>query len=130
MFRIALALALLPAVATAEEIHDCTVTDFLSSDRTEPGFAELNLQKRFVLTVDGSRIGVTFPGRNGQQIAQDYTVVAQDDMTTFAVRPLTMNLDSLVMPADHRRRGPGFSATITLQGEFYVNAWILACTTR
>lgn len=129
MRRTLLALMLMPTLAAAGEIHDCTVTDFLSSDRSEPGFAEMNLQKRFVLAVDGSRIGVTFPGRNGQQITQDYTVVAQDDMTTFALRPLMMNFDSLVMPAD-RRRGDSFSATISLQGEVFVNAWILACTTR
>ena len=130
MIRFALALMLLPALAAAEEIHDCVVADFLTSDRNDGAFAEMNRQKIFTLTRTGTQIDVAFDAPDGRRIAQTYGVVFEDDMTVFAIRPQLMNLDSLVLPANPERRGPRFNATISLQGEFFVNAWILACTTR
>lgn len=130
MLRTTLLLALLPVLANAETIHDCTTADFLTSDRNDAAFARMNLQKTFTLTHGGDRIAVGFDAPDGRRITQDYGIVFADDMTVFAIRPRMMHLDSLVLPAHPERRGDSFAATISLQGEFFVNSWILSCTTR
>jgi len=130
MFRTTLAaLALLPVLASAQTVHDCTTTDFLTADRDDAAFTEMNLQKTFTLTVDQGSVTVAFDVPDGRRITHDYAIVSRDEMTIIAVRPQMMNMDSLVLPAHPERRGPRFNATISLQGEFFVNAWILDCAT-
>ncbi len=132
MLRPLLSLALLaPLPAVAAETYSCTVEKFISTDE-DAEFARKNARKTFTLVIEGDTITARVKSKDFRDHENIYEIARRDMLFTAAIGPEPASgLDTLVLPARPAGKiasNGHFNATVALQGEFFLNTWLLNCT--
>ena len=105
---------------------DCSVKNFNVLSEVGKGdkqFIDSNLKKRFIISVDEQEIIVTSISDTFKSSIKKYTIFSKSDIfnTVSAVSDNSFSTDIIVI---NPKKG---TATISLQGDFYLNAWLLDC---
>tara|TARA_B100002052_G_scaffold221282_1_gene203267 strand:+ start:36 stop:518 length:483 start_codon:yes stop_codon:yes gene_type:complete len=102
-------------------VKKVSVFDEVSKDNKQ--FIDSNLKKRFIISVDEQEIIVTSISDTFKSSIKKYTIFSKSDIfnTVSAVSDNSFSTDIIVI---NPKKG---TATISLQGDFYLNAWLLDC---
>ena len=102
-------------------VKKVSVFDEVSKDNKQ--FIDSNLKKRFIISVDGQEIIVTSISDTFKSSIKKYTIFSKSDLfdTVSAKSDSSYSTDIIVI---NTKKG---TATISVQGDFYLNAWLLDC---
>ena len=99
---------------------DCSVKNLLTSSEDDE-FINSNLKKRFVISVSEQEVIVTSISDVYKSGITKYKIIYRDKVFPI-VRAVTQNHQNKIAI----NTGNG-NATISLQSDFYLNAWVLDC---
>ena len=104
-------------------VFDCSVKNFTTRDSSEKTFIKNNYLKRFLISMSDEEIIVTVVSDGSfNSSVNKYNVYRTDSLgSVYALTPNMFGNDVIVINPDTQ------NATISLQGDFYLNAWFLEC---
>ena len=123
-----LLLGALPLSASEPERWDCIVEDFRTADNNDEDFRQANLDKKFELIISDKDVIVKSMSSTFSDSERRYLITDRKFIEVTAIGESIVNTDIIVFSED-RVSGGFFNATITIQGSFFVNSWILGCGT-
>jgi hypothetical protein len=134
--RLAIAVtALLISFATANaavgDRFSCDVAHVRNIDphgRPDDRFIANNMQNRYEIIIRSNSILTTYT-YEGQVYSKDHTIVADTQLDLIATRSDMFSFNSISISKNpNSRYNNMYPATLTVQGAFFVNVWILMCS--
>ncbi len=125
-----LLLGALPAAAAAPEVWQCITADFRTASDNEDSFKRDNLAKTFEMIISDTEIIVRSFSDVFSDSEERYVIIQSKFSNIVGMGDHLMNAKIVVIPANRTdvvRAGGEFEATITIQGSFFINSWLLRC---
>ncbi len=105
---------------------DCYVKNFTvlsEAAKDNKQFIDSNLKKRFIISVDEQEITVTSISDTFKSSITKYNIFSKSELYETVSAKNDSGLFSQIIVIDHKSG----EATISLQGVFFLNAWLLDC---
>ena len=106
---------------------DCYVKNFTvlseAAAKDNKQFIDSNLKKRFIISVDEQEITVTSISDTFKSSITKYNIFSKSELYETVSAKNDSGLFSQIIVIDHKSG----EATISLQGVFFLNAWLLDC---
>jgi hypothetical protein len=134
--RLAITLAaLLLPLATADAAvgnrYMCNVANVQNVDahgRSDAEFIQKNMRNRYDITVTRNAILVVY-NYEGQTYSKNYPITGDTELALVASKSDLFGVDTLALAKrPNPRYNNAYTATLTVQGSFFANAWILMCS--
>jgi len=134
--RFAITVAVLPmcmgaANAAVGDRFTCHVANVQNVDarrRPDSGFIEKNLRNRYEVTVGSSSILLVY-NYEGKVFSKDYPITGETKLFLVASKADLFGVDTLALAKNpNARYNNAYPASLTVQGSFFANAWILLCS--
>ena len=130
MKRLAVLLTLIAAPAGATETYHCAVQDFSTFTRGDTAFIENNLKKDFLMNVGSGQIQLDMKSEHYGDAITTYRIAHRRNNNLTALDDDPARLGALTVPKNIQARldrNGYFNATLSVNGSFYANTWLLRC---
>jgi len=116
------------AVGDRFSCHVANVRNIDPHGRPDDRFIANNMQNRYDITIRPNSI-VSVYTYEGQTYTQEYRIVGDTQLDLLATRSDIFSFNSIsISKAPNSRYNNMYPATLTVQGSFFVNVWILMCS--
>jgi hypothetical protein len=130
-FAIALAVLLISMGAAVGDRYSCNVANVQNVDahgRSDGEFIRKNMRNRYDITVTRNAILVVY-SYEGQTYSKNYPIAGDTELALVASKADLFGVDTLALAKrPNPRYNNAYTATLTVQGSFFANAWILMCS--
>ena len=112
------------AIHASYNDFDCYVKNFTVLSEESKGdkqFIEENLKKRFIIAISEQEVIVTSISDNFKSGTDKFNIFYKNEFFGTIIARTALNDETLVINPTTGQ------ATISIQGDFYLNAWLLDC---
>lgn len=121
------------SIANPGDSYRCSVDSMITADSSDQSFLSSNLKKVFLITETKDNLYISFSSPNGISGQEIYTIIQQAPNEVIAVGIDSIGLRTVVLEQTYKQgvkavQGRShYNATISLQGNFFANTWVLHC---
>ncbi len=116
------------AVGDRFTCHVANVQNIDAHGRPDSGFIEKNLRNRYEITVRSNSILLVY-NYEGKVFSKDYPITGDTKLFLVASKADWLGVDTLALAKNaNPRYNNAHPASLTVQGSFFANAWILLCS--
>jgi hypothetical protein len=116
------------AVGDRFTCHVANVQNVDAHGRPDAGFIEKNLRNRYEITVGSTSILLVY-NYEGKVFSKDYPITGETKLFLTASKADLFGVDTLALAKNpNARYNNAYPASLTVQGSFFANAWILLCS--